>query len=216
MNSEDRDGLDLLYKKSSLNLLLVSGWIFLLIGLNLDQIYALVPEPYRAGSAVVLIIGAVKLYDSFLSINTSILYNSRYFVSLLFMGIGLAALTVGFNMFFIPRLGLLGAAYATALAVLCYNSYKLGFVWRKFGLQPASRATLWLLLIGTATWLLLSFVQFSWHPLVNIGVKSILVTLCFIGPVWWLRLSPELNTQAARWLTRKDPGRKDPPRGLDN
>ncbi len=216
MNADDRVGLGQLYRKSSLNLLIVSGWIFLLIALNLDQIYALVPEPYRAGSAVVLIIGAVKLYDSFLSINTSILYNSKYYVSLLFMGIGLAALTVGFNMFFIPRLGLIGAAYATALAVLCYNSFKLGFVWRKFGLQPASRATLWLLLIGTGTWLLLAIPRFPWHPLVNIGAKSILITLCFIGTIWWMRLSPELNALAAKWLMRKDPGRKDPPRGLDN
>lgn len=216
MNDDDREGLGRLYKSSSLNLLVVAGWIFLLIVLNLDQIYALVPEAYRSGSAVVVIIGAVKLYDSFLSINTSILYNSRYYVSLLFMGLALAVLTVGFNMFFIPRYGLIGAAWATALAVLCYNTYKLVFVWLRFGLQPASRSTAWLLLAGACTWLLMSLFHFSWHPLANIAAKGILITVCFIGLTWGLRLSPDLNALASRFLAKKDPGRKDPPRGPDN
>lgn len=216
MNDNDLGGLGRLYKSSSLNLLVVAGWIFLLLALNLDQIYALVPEAYRSGAAVVVIIGAVKLYDSFLSINTSILYNSRYYVSLLFMGLALAVLTVGFNMYFIPRYGLIGAAYATALAVLCYNTYKLVFVWVKFGLQPATRATLWLTLAGACTWLLISLLHFSWHPLLSIGAKGILITVCFIGLTWGLRLSPELNALAARYLVKKDPGKKDPPRGPDN
>lgn len=216
MNDNDWEGLGRLYKSSSLNLLVVAGWIFLLIALNLDPIYALVPEAYRSGAAVVVIIGAVKLYDSFLSINTSILYNSRYYVSLLFMGLVLAALTVGFNMYFIPRYGLVGAAYATALAVLCYNTYKLLFVWVKFGLQPASRATLWLLLSGACTWLLASLLHFTWHPLLNIAANSFFITLCFMGLIWGLRLSPEVNRLAARFLSKKNPGKKDPPRGPNN
>ncbi len=216
MNENDIAGLGKLYQSSSLNLLVVAGWIFLLIALNLDQIYALVPEAYRSGAGVVVIIGAVKLYDSFLSINTSILYNSRYYVSLLFMGLALAVLTVGFNMYFIPRYGLIGAAYATALAVLCYNTYKLVFVWVKFGLQPATRATIWLLLVGVCTWLLTSLLHFSWHPLINIVGMSSCITFCFIGLIWGLRLSPELNAFAVRLLSKKDPGRKDPPRGPNN
>lgn len=216
MNDNDLKGLARLYKSSSLNLLVVAGLIFLLLALNLDQIYALVPEAYRSGAVVVLLIGAVKLYDSFLSINTSILYNSRYYISLLFMGLVLAILTVGFNMYFIPRFGLVGAAYATALAVLCYNTYKLVFVWVKFGMQPATKATMWLLLAGACTWLLASLLHFSWHPLLNIIAKSIFITLCFVGLVWGLRLSPEFNALAARYLPKKNPGKKGPPRGSDN
>ena len=197
--------LQSLYQKSSLHLFMISSWIFLLLVLNLDQIYALVPDAYSAGAVVVIVIGAVKVYDSFLGINTSILYNSKYYVTLLIMGVLLAALTVSFNIYFIPRYGLSGAAYATALAVICYNTLKLIFVWKKMRLQPFSRSSFMILLIGVITYVFGSISVDLGPPLVSIFFKSLLITVVFGGLIWFLAISPEFNQIISRYLKIKRP-----------
>lgn len=199
------DDLQKLYQKSSLHLFMISGWIFLLLFLNLNEIYALVPEAYSAGAVVVIVIGAIKVYDSFLGINTSILYNSKYYISLLLMGILLAVLTVSFNLYFIPRYGLTGAAYATALAVICYNTLKLAFVWKKMKLHPLSKSTLIILIIGVLTYLLGSIPVDLGTPVLTIFIKSLGITVVFGGMIWFLDISPELNQLLGRYIKIKRP-----------
>jgi O-antigen/teichoic acid export membrane protein len=161
--------------------------------LNLEELYRLLPETYRGGFQVVLLIGGVRLFDAFLGINTAILYNSRYYTALLAMGVLLSVLTVLLNMWLIPEMGILGAAVATFLAVTLYNVLKLVFVRWKFGLSPFSPGTLKILLLSILTYLLFFWVEFPFHPLVNIALKSLLIALFYGGVVYRLRISEDLN-----------------------
>lgn len=192
LNSGDRKGLKDLYKRSSLSLLTVSSLIFLGILLNLDDFYLLLPENYRGGAEVVLLLGLVRLFDSFLGINTAILYNSRYYVSLLVMGVLLALLTVALNAWLIPELGLNGAALATLVSVSLYNVAKMLFVQWKFGLTPWSRNSLMILVLGLATYVLFFWMDFPFHPLINISLKSLLILAFYLGVVFRFQLSEDL------------------------
>ena len=205
ISNNDWSGLQNLYQKSSLHLFMIASWIFLLLYLNLDQIYALVPEVYKAGAMVVVVVGVIKVYDSFMGINTSILYNSKYYVTLLFMGIALAVLTVSLNIFFIPSYGLSGAAYATALAVFCYNTLKLGFVWKKMGLHPFSKSSLAILCITVFTGCIGSISVDLGPPVYSIILKSMVISLVFGGLLWGLAVSPEFNQLITRYLKWKRP-----------
>lgn len=192
MNAGDQKGLRDLYKRSSLSLLAISALIFLGILLNLDDLYLLLPENYRGGFRVVLLLGLVRLFDSFLGINTAILYNSRYYVSLLVMGVLLALLTIALNAWLIPLMGLTGAALATFCSVLLYNLAKLVFVKWKFGLTPWSKNTLKVILLALGTYLLFFWVVLPFHPLVNILLKSMGIAVIYLGGVLWLRISEDL------------------------
>lgn len=203
LNTDDWSGLSNLYRKSSLHLLMMAGWLFLLLILNLDTLYKLVPENYESGALAVVIIGALKVYDSFLGINTSILYNSKYYISLLVMGVGLAIITVGLNMYFIPRFGIAGAAYATALAVVLYNSFKLIFVWVKMGLHPMSQGVLKVLGVGIITGILSGLTPFSNIPLLDILFRSLFLSVLFGLGVWISGVSPEFKQLILSMLTRK-------------
>ncbi|MFM1877352.1 MAG: hypothetical protein RLZZ241_218 [Bacteroidota bacterium] len=205
MSANDQIALKTLYQKSSLNLFLVSGYIFLLLVLNLTAIYQLVPESYREGALVVVIIGGVKIYDSFLGINTSILYNSKFYLNLLGTGVALAVLTVVFNSYFIPRFGIIGAAYATALAVFLYNTYKLLFVWIKLGLHPFSIKVFWVLALGVGVGVLCNLLPNDLHPLWVICLRGIFITLIFGGCLWFLKLSEEFNQLMTKILERLRP-----------
>ena len=202
MHTKDRKGLKDLYKKSSLTLLSVAALIFLGILLNLDQLYMLLPENYSGGLQVVLLIGGVRLFDSFLGINTAILYNSRYYGILLVMGVILALLTIFLNSWLIPEQGLIGAALATFLAVSLYNLSKLIFVKMKFGLTPWSSGSLKIVALSVFTYFIFKWVEFPFHPMVNITVKSILIVLVYGGIALKLRISEDLNTLIGKWLKK--------------
>lgn len=216
LHRSDMEGLRQLYRRSSLTLLITSGLLYLLILLNLEALYQLLPESYRGGFQIVLLIGAAKVFDSFMGINASILYNSRYFRTLLLMGVALAVATILLNMWLIPLMGIGGAALATFMAIVGYNTVKLIFVYRKFRLLPWSQATVKVILLGFLTWCLFTALDFPFHPLLNIGLKSLLILLFYLGILWRLGLSEDLSGLLSRWLKKANPGKKDPPRGSNN
>ena len=141
LNRNDVTELKKLYQKSSLTLFIVSGLIFILILLNLNDFFALLPEAYRGGYIIVLLIGFTKLLDALLGNNNAILFNSDYYRVLLFMGVLLALFTILFNWLLIPLYGLNGAAFATFMAICIYNSLKLIYVKRKFNIIPFTGET---------------------------------------------------------------------------
>src|SRR5690606_10847868 len=131
MNSKNMNDLEILYKKSSINLFLIGGLIFLLIVLNVNAMYELLPENYSGGVLVVFLISLAKLFDNRMGNNNAIIFNSDYYHMVLFFGLLLACLTVVLNMIFIPIWGLNGAAFATFFSLVIYNLTKIYFVYRK-------------------------------------------------------------------------------------
>ena len=103
LNKKDYPALKSLYQKTSLTLFIVSGLLFILIILNLNEIFLLIPEEYRGGFIIVFLIGLSKVYDSLLGNNNAILYNSDYYRTLLAMGVFLAILVILFNLWLIPN-----------------------------------------------------------------------------------------------------------------
>jgi len=61
LNNKDKKSLKSLYQKSSINLFIISGFIFLLILINMNALYKLIPENYQGGLLVVFVIGLAKL-----------------------------------------------------------------------------------------------------------------------------------------------------------
>ncbi|WP_324718907.1 lipopolysaccharide biosynthesis protein [Salinimicrobium sp. HB62] len=193
LNKKDKKGLLELYEKSSLNLLIISGLIFLLIITNISQLYALIPEEYQISYSIVILISSVKLYDNLLGNNNSILFNSDYYRLVLAIGVFLAVLAFVFNIIFIPRFELLGAALATFLAFACYNTAKLVIVHKKFRIHPFTKETAYSLLIILLFSFLFYFWDFPWHPVVNIVLKSGVIGLLYVLVIYLLKLSPDIN-----------------------
>lgn len=204
LNNGDSFELETLYKKTSLTLFIASGILFLLIILNLDDLYQLLPESYRNGFYIVFLIGLTKVLDSLLGNNNSILYNSKYYKSILIFGVGLAVLTIVLNLIFIPKLGLEGAALASFIAILLFNLVKLVFVKLKFGFLPTTAATFkvlaTLLLIGALFYAL----NFSFHPIVNIAIKSILILAMYLGILYRFEISEDVSGVLSKWLKRRE------------
>lgn len=203
INKNDLKSLGGLYQKSSLTLFIVSALLLVLIMLNLHDLYRLLPSDYSEGYIIVFWIGLVKVYDSLLGNNNSILFNSKYYTSVLFFGVLLALLAVGFNLWLIPEFGLQGAAIASFSAFFIYNSLKLYYVKSKFGLQPFTKETLKVILLVLGLAIVFSLIPFSFHPIVNIGVKSILITMVYFMVLYKFRISEDIHAILDKYLGRK-------------
>ena len=203
LNEKDFDALEDLYKRSSLNLFIVGGFIFLLIVLNINQLYYIIPEEFSKGLLVVFMISFTKLYDNALGSNNAILFNSDYYRIVLVLGIFLVILMILLNVIFIPILGINGAGIATFLAVFTYNSIKLFFVYRKFKMFPFTNYTFKIGLLLLASVLLFYFWEFPFHPIINIGLKSTLITLIYVFVVYRFNFSDDISILINKYLKLK-------------
>ncbi|MCB7480397.1 lipopolysaccharide biosynthesis protein [Christiangramia sediminis] len=200
LNKKDRSGLKELYEKSSLNLLIISGLIFIWIITNVNSLYELIPEEYNIGILVVLLISLVKLYDNILGNNNSILFNSDYYRIVLGVGVILVILAFALNMFFIPEFGIEGAAIASFIAFALYNTSKLFIVFNKFKIHPFTTKT-WLALLLTVGFSVgFYFLNFPLSPILNIALKASLAGGLYLFIVYYFRFSEDINQMIDRFV----------------
>jgi O-antigen/teichoic acid export membrane protein len=203
LNENDMPALEDLYKRSSISLFVISGFIFLLIILNIHQLYKILPEEFTGGLFVVLIVSLAKLYDNSLGNNNAILFNSDYYRMVLFFGVLLAIMAVVLNVIFIPVCGIEGSAFATFLAVFVYNTVKIYFVKQKFNMQPFTMGSLKTLFMLVVLSLVFYFWEFKFHPIANIILKSTLISVFYFSMIYKMNVSEDISNQIKKYLRLK-------------
>ncbi|WBL24384.1 lipopolysaccharide biosynthesis protein [Zunongwangia sp. HGR-M22] len=202
LNTRNFGKLEDLYKKSSINLSIVSALIFILIITNVHTLYELIPEEYSLSILIVLLISLVKLYDNVLAINNSILFNSDYYRLVLAIGVLLVLLAFLLNLFFIPRFGIEGAAMATFIAFFIYNTSKIILVQKKFKMNPFTKHSILLLGLCLLFTLVFYFWEFPFHPILGIALKGGITSILYISAVYFLNFSEEINTMLRSILAK--------------
>lgn len=202
MAQKKHDELNDLYKKTSISLQVVGGYVLLGILVNIRELYQLLPAEYGGGIFVVFTIGLSKYFDLILGNNNAIIFNSVYYRMVLFLGLLLAFLAVTLNMFFIPRYGINGAAIATLIAITLYSLSKLLFVVLKMKLYPFTKQTVISLVISILTFVFFYYWEFPFHPLANIILKSVLMTVFYLYVNYKLAISPDINQVIDRFLPK--------------
>ena len=176
MNQQKPQELADLYKRSTVNTYFVSMVICVLIVVNAQQCYALLPDKdYNTGLWVLIIISVVKLSDALVGFSNAVLLNSPYYRTVLFLGVFLVIGAVLMNRWLIPLYGINGAGVATLIAFSSYNLLKSVFVYRKYNLQPFYKETLQTTLFGIALLIELTQIAFQ-HVVVFIAVNAFKAT----------------------------------------
>lgn len=203
LNEKNKVALKDLYIRSSQSLFIIGGLIFLLIVLNINSLYETIPPQFSDGLYVVFLVSMAKLYDCLMGCNNVVLFNSDYYRVVLLFGVILTVLTIGLNMIFIPLYGINGSAFATFLAVAFYNSIKIYFVKRKFNMMPFTMDTGKVAILMMIMVAIFYFWDFPFHPLVNIALKSVLITLMYVGIVFKMNVSEDISLMIRKYLRLK-------------
>ncbi len=199
INSNNILKLERLYKKSSSNLLLVSGFISVLICSNINDIYEIIynlTSDTRFGFAipVVFYISISKLSSALVGCVNSIISNSKYYYTVPFFSITSAISVIFLNIYLIDKIGFIGAAISTMIVIIFFNFLKLIFVMFKFNIQPFSKKTLYISILILSTYFIFYNLNTSSNYLINLVFKCILIFITYVSISYLLSLSEELSS----------------------
>jgi len=213
INENDNDEVESLYKKSSINLLLVGGLFFVLINTNIKELFKILPDSgYANGVLVVLFISTAKLILMALGNNGAIISNSRFYRITLPIGIFMALSVYLLNKYFYwdLEMGTEGLALATLITIVLSSLFKVWFVKSKFKIQPFTSRTLLVLMVIIAFYLIFNFWDFAIpefsmgsfpiHPLVNVVLKCLLIIPIYLFVTYKLNISEQINGLMGRFL----------------
>jgi O-antigen/teichoic acid export membrane protein len=190
---EDWDGVLRIYRKTSLNQSIITGFLLLLIFVNLEGILKILEVPFDIGAPVFVFIGFARLFQSSTGVNGIIINFSEYYRWTTYFILGLAILAVGTNYLLIPRFGIGGAAMATFISISLYEALKWGFVWSRLGMQPFYRRHLKALGVAVALmaihWMLPAL-EDVWLDLIY---RSAILSGVGLVAIWYLDISPDLK-----------------------
>ena len=194
--NNDQSRLNVLYKKSSLTQLIIGGLLFLLIWVNIENVFKLIPHGsvYSQGKWVVFIIGLGYMFDMTTGINQEIVGTSKYYkIDLLFYPF-LSLIAIGANMFLIPRYGMTGAAIATAFTIFLLNTIRFFILFLAFKIQPFTFKTVKVLSIFILVIIINYFLpEIRNHFLYDIILRSFVLAAVFIFLVLFLKTSEDID-----------------------
>ena len=186
--------IDKIYKQTSTNLMLIGTLLFLGIWLNADNIFQLLPEEYEAAKYVLLFLCIAKFYDVSTGINAIIIQFSKFFKLMLYFNLLLILLLIGTNYLLIPKYGIEGAALATLISIVIVNTIRLILIKVKMGILPFKVKSIYILLVGLITYLIVYFIPpFEWFVM-DIIVRSVIITSVFVPSMYFLKVSDEFNS----------------------
>ena len=194
LNLNNKVRLEGLLKKTSINLMIVSGLLFLIINLNLRDFYKIInQEGYESALGVVIIVSLGKLFSMSIGCLNNIISNSKYYSYVFWFSVSSAILAILLNYIFIDRYGILGAAFATLIVIIFINLCKIILVNILFKIHPYSKNTLSVVLSIFIIYLFMYFVPEMDNPWLSIPIRSTLIILLFCIAIFGFKLSGEIE-----------------------
>ncbi len=200
--NKDFNNIRHVYAKSVNNLQLIGMLMFALMLLNVGSLSDFLGNSYSEIQIITLYMGFGKLIDLSTGANAQIIGTSHYWKVDFFTNVVYTLIALPLNYILISNFGLMGAAYANLLAISLYNFMRFGFLWYKFGLQPYGvKNLLGLMLAAAAAFLSYLLPKFD-SIYIDVLIRSALFLLLFLPTMYKLRLAPELNAIADKFLRR--------------
>ncbi len=185
--------IERIYKRSAINLLLLSMFLFFNIWLNYDDglRFLHIEEKYAAGKTVFLILGIYNMLELGTGINAAVISTSPAWRFEFYSGLLLLAISIPLNVFMARWRGMEGVALATFITFTIYNIVRLLFIRWRFNMWPFSKHTLHAILLTLGAYLLAFFITYYMHGLGGMVVRSLIFSSVFLAGTHYLKLSPD-------------------------
>lgn len=184
-----------IYKRSSINLLSFSLFIFFCIWLNFTNginYFGINPD-YLEGKWVFFLLGIVTIIELGTGVNGQIIATSVYWRFELWTSLLLTALIIPLSYFLTVKYGIIGPAIANLVSFSIYNAIRFWFLWKKFNMQPFSAKTIEILLIAVGAYLLTYSLVKNMEGLFFIISSLLTFAVIFLGFVYWRNISPDFK-----------------------
>ncbi len=214
VKDHDDEQVSMLTQKVALNQMFVGIFVFLAIWVNVDLIYALLPngELYGTGRYALFFLLWGQLITSALMISNNVLNYSHHYYLSLFFTILLTAATIGLNAIMLPPWGMAGSAAASTLAFLLFYGLQLWVIHKVLHVNILTKNTLYLvvvlLFVLACDWLFNKMVMPKSPDLVILFLLAIVKNIMLIAlPAYYCykkELSADINYLIGQILLKID------------
>lgn len=198
---QDVEQISNIYKKTSINLFIIGSIIYIGILVNRDNFLNIMnkPELYNNFN-IFIVLGMFFLIDGVWGLNSGVLSTSvKYRYESLFTFIFLV-LCVLLNLILIPILGGMGAALATFISMLIFNTTKLIFIKKNFNMQPFSVKHLYVFVILLFSFAVGWFLPVLGNIYIDILYRSSITAGIYFTLVYVFKLSEDINEKIKIYL----------------
>lgn len=192
---KDHKEISRIYKRSSINLLSFSLFMFFLIWLNFPpalDFFGINPK-YHEAKWVFFILGVMTIIEMGTGVTGQIIGTSSYWRFELWTSLLLTLLIIPLSYWLTVKYGLIGPAIANLISFSIYNFVRYWFLWKKFALQPFSHKTIEVLFIAVLTYGISYFLCKNIEGLPGLFVRSLVFILLFIPGIYIRNISPDLK-----------------------
>jgi O-antigen/teichoic acid export membrane protein len=190
---KDFSEIQRIYQRSSINMLLLSLFIFGNVWLNIaDGLKVFhVQNEYTAGIPLLLIFGFIRIIDAGTGVNGQIIGASNFWRFEFITGIIMLALRIPLSYIFIKQYGIIGSAYGDLISLTVYNYIRYEFLRRKFQMQPFTLQTIYSIVIALVAYFIAYFLfrsQLGWFAMI---ARSIIFSAILISAIFLFKLTPD-------------------------
>lgn len=183
-----------LYKRSSLNVQILSCFLCLLLLLNMHNIQELAnfwKQGYESISILIPILLLGVFIELACGLNFEILGVSRHYRVSFYLATGYLLLIVILFYFLVRSYGLTGAAWAFSLSMMAFSIARSVVVGRLFQMSPLSRDSFRILSVS----ILCGFIYFLpsiGHPIPDLILRSAMVSIIFIACCYYGKIGEDV------------------------
>jgi O-antigen/teichoic acid export membrane protein len=207
---KNRELLQRIYQRSSLNQLIFAAGLFILIVMNYTEaIYTFdLRKEYLPGFNAFIILGLNRIIDMGTGLNAQIIGTSNRWRFELTSGIVLLILMLPLTIIFTRQYGLLGPAIANLISITVFNIIRLIFLWVNFKLFPFTRQSLYTVLLAGISFLICYYSFRNMHGFGGIVLRSLAFMIIYGGTVLYFRLTPDIDPVLTALKKRFGKGKK--------
>ena len=184
-----------IYQRSSINQLVFSCGLFLLIVLNFTDAVTTfhLKGTYLDAYYVIILLGLTKIVDMGTGLNAQIIATSTYWRFEMVSGVILLMLMLPLSYILTKNFDIVGTGFANLISITIYNIIRTVFLWKKFKLFPLTIQSLYTVLLAAGCYAICHFTFTNIHGLTGLFLRSIGFMLLYAAGAIYLDLSPDIK-----------------------
>lgn len=192
---KNRELLQKIYQRSSINQLVFASGLFLLIALNYQEavITFELKREFLLGFSAFLFLGLTRVIDMGTGVNAQIIATSNYWRFELLSGVVLLVIMLPLTIILTRQYDILGPAIANLVSICVYNFIRIIFLWKKYKLFPFTIQSLYIILLGAACFVACYFAFQNVHGFTGLTLRSLMFILIYGFGIIYFNLTPDIK-----------------------
>jgi O-antigen/teichoic acid export membrane protein len=200
---KDYNKLNDINQQSSINLTALGCLLIILMIANTTNLLHYLPEVYTRFKWPLIIIGFSRILDYTTGVSTEILATAPNHKNLIYYTLISFIASLISYVVLIPHLHEVGAAIAFSIGYIAFNTCKYIDLYKNYKLQPLQLKSIYCIILAIAIIGLQQLIPNLAHPILDLIIRSTILSIVFIAIIFKLHWVPLLNEFGHKYLRRK-------------